>query len=86
MYVKIARKKLKKRQKKASSCPPILAPSIGKRTKKRRTHHHSHQFLARLADAELELLDDVRDFFEAVHVGVFFFGHVGDHQERCSLE
>ena len=50
------------------------------------SHHHSHDLLASFADAELELLDHVRDFFEAVHVGVMLIGHVRDYQERRSLE
>lgn len=58
------------------------------RTKKERgiSHHHSHNLLASFADAELELLDHVRDLFEAVHVGVMLISHVRDYEERCSLE
>jgi len=50
------------------------------------THHHPLELEAGLADAELELLDDVGDLLEAVDVRVRHFGGVRDDQERLPLE
>lgn len=51
-----------------------------------RAHHHPLKLEARLADAELELLDDVGDLLEAVDVRVRHLDGVGDHQKRLPLE
>lgn len=42
--------------------------------------------MAGLADAKLELLHDIGDLFESVHVIVLPLGGMGDHKESCPLE
>jgi hypothetical protein len=48
--------------------------------------HHGLELVVGLDAAELELLDDVADLLEPVHVLVADRVKVGDHKESASLE
>lgn len=50
------------------------------------TYHHALKLVAGLAHAELELLHDIGDLLEAVHVLVLHLRRVSDHQKGRPLE
>lgn len=64
----------------------VMSFSSFKNQVEKTTHHHALELEAGLADAELELLDDVGDLFEPVDVRVSDLGGVRYHQEGFPLE